>query len=169
MAYEKSAKKVATHVGEYGDHPVAGAVGAAVGAAAGAAVVGAAQGTMLGTVAGLPGMAAGIAIGGVVGALAGKGVGQEVNPTTEDAYWSENYATRPYITNTATYDDYRPAYLHGVDAYNRNAGRQFDEIEPQLGSEWEKARGSSNLGWDNAKPATRDAYDRLYNQYKDKM
>ncbi len=168
MAYEKK-MKVATHEGEYGDHPIAGAVGAAVGAAAGAAVVGAAQGAMLGTVAGLPGMAAGVAIGGVVGALAGKGVGQEINPTTEDIYWSENYDSRPYVTTDASYDDYRPAYRHGIDAYSRNPGRSFDEIEPQLGREWEVARGSSNLGWDNAKPASRDAYDRLYNQYKDKM
>lgn len=168
MAYDKKVK-VATHEGEYGEHPIAGAVGAAVGAAAGAAVVGAAQGAALGTVAGLPGMAAGVAIGGVVGALAGKGVGQEINPTTEDVYWSENYNSRPYVSSDTPYDDYRPAYMHGVNAYTRSAGRQFEEIEPQLGQEWEKARGTSNLGWDEAKPATRDAYDRLYNQYKDKM
>lgn len=161
--------KVATHEGEYGDHPVGGAVGAAVGAAAGAAVVGAAQGAMLGTVAGLPGMAAGVAIGGVVGALAGKGVAQEINPTTEDAYWADNFDTRPYVSAGTSFDDYRPAYRHGVEAFTRNPGRQFDDIEPQLGREWEKARGDSNLGWDNAKPASRDAYDRLYNQYKDKM
>ena len=84
MVYDNKAK-IATHVGEHGDHPVGGAVGAALGAVAGAAAVGAAQGAALGTVIGLPGMAAGVAIGGVVGALAGKGVAQETNPTTGDA------------------------------------------------------------------------------------
>ncbi|MBY0407937.1 MAG: hypothetical protein K2Q01_09615 [Rickettsiales bacterium] len=165
----KKTVKTPTHEGEYGEHPIGGAVGAALGAAAGAAAVGAAQGAVLGTVAGLPGMAAGVAIGGVVGALAGKGIAQEINPTTEDAYWSENYLSRPYVTTGTSYDEYGPAYRQGVDAYSRNPGRAFEDVEPQLGSEWEKARGTSNLGWDNAKPAARDAYDRLYNQYKDKM
>jgi len=160
MAYENKGK-VATHPGKHGDHPVGGAVGAVVGAAAGAAVAGAAQGALLGTVAGLPGMAAGVAIGGVVGALAGKGVAQEINPTTEDAYWSENYQTREYIDANSTYDSYGPAYRHGVDAYGRYEGRAFDEIEPKLGSDWDRARGASALPWDKAKPAARDAYERL--------
>lgn len=160
MVYDNKAKNP-THVGKHGDHPVGGAVGAAVGAAAGAAVAGAAQGAALGTVAGLPGMAAGVAIGGVAGALLGKGVAQEVNPTTEDAYWNETYLTRPYVEQNASYDAYRPAYRHGIDAYTKYEGRDFDEIEPNLRSDWEKARGNSALSWDKAKLASRDAYDRL--------
>src|SRR6185312_870171 len=106
--------------------------------------------------AGLPGMAAGVAIGGVVGALAGKGLAQEINPTTEDVYWSENYNTRPYVETGASYDAYRPAYRHGIDAYGKYEGRPFDEIEPKLSKDWDKARGDSALSWDKAKPATRD-------------
>jgi len=160
-------RETATHVGKHGDHPVGGAIGAAVGAAAGAAVAGAAQGAMLGTVAGLPGMAAGVAIGGVVGALVGKGAAQEINPTTEDVYWSENYATRDYIEKDATYDVYRPAYRHGIDAYGRYEGRKFDEIEPSLSEDWEATQGDLDLPWDKAKPAARDAYDRLHNRFND--
>ena len=166
MSYDNKAK-VATHVGNHGDHPVGGAVGAVVGAAAGAAVVGAAQGAVLGTVAGLPGMAAGVAIGGVVGALAGKSVAQEFNPTTEDAYWSQNYKTRSYVEKDTDYDTYRPAYRHGIEAYGKYEGRKFDEIEPQLSKDWQEARSDSTLPWDKAKPATRDAYDRLTNRTND--
>jgi len=133
-------RETATHVGKHGDHPVGGAIGAAVGAAAGAAVAGAAQGAMLGTVAGLPGMAAGVAIGGVVGALVGKGAAQEIN---------------------------RPAYRHGIDAYGRYEGRKFDEIEPSLSEDWEATQGDLDLPWDKAKPAARDAYDRLHNRFND--
>ena len=156
-----------THSGELGDHPVGGAVGAVVGAVAGAAAVGAAQGAAVGAMAGPAGLAAGVAIGGVIGALAGKGAAQIINPTTEDAYWSEHYTTRPYIEPNVTYDEYGPAYRHGIEAYGRFEGRRYEEIEPQLSKEWDKARGTSNLSWDKATPATRDAYDRLYNRTND--
>ncbi len=164
MAYDNKAK-VPTHTGKHGDHPVGGAVGAAVGAAAGAVAVGAAQGAALGVVAGVPGMAAGIAIGGVVGALAGKGIAQEINPTTEDAYWSESYRTRPYIENGASYDTYRPAYRHGIDAYGKYEGRSFDEVEPSLKDEWDTS--DQSLPWHKASPAARDAYDRLSTRTND--
>jgi hypothetical protein len=168
MAYENKVK-TPTHVGSHGDHPLGGAVGAAVGAAAGAAAVGAAHGAALGAVAGVPGMAAGIAIGGVVGALVGKGAAQELNPTTEDAYWSENYKTRNYIEPNATYDAYGPAYRHGVNAYSKYSGQPFDAVEPNISKEWETARGNSTLSWDKARPASRDAYERLHNRINDKI
>jgi hypothetical protein len=166
MAYGNQ-NKTPTHVGKHGEHPVGGAVGAAVGAAAGAAAVGAAQGAALGTVAGIPGMAAGVAIGGVAGALVGKGVAQEINPTTEDAYWSENYKTRDYVEKNEDYDIYRPAYHHGIDAFTRYEGRSFDEIEPDLSKEWENSKAP--LPWKKARHATRDAYDRLLNRPQDKV
>jgi len=158
MAYDNKAKM---NVGKAGDHPVGGAVGAALGAAAGAAAVGAAQGAMMGTAAGAPGMAAGVAIGGVIGALAGKGVAQEVNPTTEDKYWSENYESRPYVNKGESYDIYRPAYRHGVDAFSKYRDKSFDDVEPKLSQEWDVS--GQSMPWKKAMPAARDAYDRLQN------
>ena len=165
--------KIATHAGKHGDHPVGGAVGAAVGAAAGAAVVaaaqgaaiGVAQGATIGSVVGLPGMAAGVAVGGIVGALAGKGVAQEINPTTEDAYWSNAFSERPYVSQEEPYSTYRPAYHHGIDAYSKYDGRKFDDIEPELKQKW-NASGQP-LTWEKASPAARDAYERLRNQTTD--
>lgn len=162
MAYSNEANAPA-RPGKLGDHPVGGAVGAAVGATAAAATVGAVEGAALGTVAGLPGMAAGVAIGGVIGALAGKEVAQLVNPNAEDAYWRNNYKNRTYFDSVTTYDSYAPAYRLGIEAYTTYVGRSFDEIEPQLGRQWETSRGDSRLTWDTAKLATRDAYERLCN------
>jgi hypothetical protein len=83
-----------------------------------------------------------------------------VDPVAEDAYWRDNYASRPYATG-ASFEDYRPAYGYGTDAFTRYPGRTFDEIEPDLRRDWDTRRGSSSLEWDRAKHATRDAWQRL--------
>jgi hypothetical protein len=156
-------QKVATHEGKLGEHPVGGAVGAAVGAAAGAATAGAIEGAAIGSVAGVPGAAAGIIAGGLAGAYIGKGVAQEINPTTEDAYWSENYRNRSYISQGETYEAYRPAYRYGVEGYSKYEGRDFDEVEPEFRKEWDIS--GQSLPWEKARPATRDAYDRLRDRF----
>ena len=109
-------------------------------------------------------MVAGVAIGGVVGALAGKYAAQKVNPTTEDAYWETHYTDRSYVGQGESYDTYRPAYRHGVEAYTRSEGKRFEEVEPQMSKEWENVRGNSPLPWEKARPAAQDAYERLSQQ-----
>ena len=104
----------------------------------------------------------GTVIGAVAGGLAGKGVAEAVNPTAEDAYWRENYKTRPYATGDVTYDnDLRPAYQYGWESRSRYQGKKFDEVESDLGRDWDRRKGSSRLGWENAKQATRDAWHRV--------
>jgi hypothetical protein len=112
------------------------------------------------------GLAVGAAVGAVVGALAGKGVANAVDPAAEDAYWRDNYSSRPYAADGGSYDDYGPAYSYGVDAYTRNPNRSFDEVESDLNSGWGTARGRSSLDWDRAKPATRDAWHRLSDRFE---
>ncbi len=143
-------------------HPAAkdtgkGAVaGGVVGGVAGGAAAGAAAGGMTGPV----GAAVGAAVGAVVGAVAGR---MKADPVVEDTYWRDNYASRPYVQHGTTYDDYAPAYRHGVDAYNRYPDRSFDEIEPELGRDWTSARGRSSLEWEHARHASRDAWHRVSN------
>ncbi|MEO6081112.1 MAG: hypothetical protein ABIQ86_15270 [Steroidobacteraceae bacterium] len=144
-------------------HPVATGVGATVGGVAGGVAGGAAAGAMVGGLTGPAGAALGAVAGAVVGSLAGKGIGKAVDPVAEDAYWRQNYASRPYIQGTRSYDDYGPAYKYGADAYSRNPGRSFDDVESELSRDWGTARGRSSLEWDNAKHATRDAWQRLSN------
>ena len=142
--------------------PLSGAPGAhPVGTGLGAAAGGLAAGAAAGTVAGPLGTLAGAVAGAVIGGLAGKGVAELIDPTAEEAYWRENYESRPYVGSGATLDDYSPAYRYGVDSYGRFEGRTFEEAEPELMRDWDRARGSSRLTWENAKHATRDSWQRV--------
>lgn len=134
-------------------------VGAAVGGVAGGVAGGAAAGAAVGGMTGPVGAVVGAAVGAVAGALAGRSMAK-VDPDAEDLYWRDNYAARPYATG-ASYDDYGPAYMYGANAYSRNPGRSFDEVEPDLSRDWDATRGRSSLTWDNAKHASRDAWHRL--------
>jgi hypothetical protein len=141
---------------EPGSHPVGTAGGGAAGAAAGAAI---------GSVAGPAGALVGAAIGAVVGGKAGHNVGEKVNPTTEEGYWRDNYSSRPYINRSYTFDDYAPAYRTGWESRGRFAGRRFDEVESDLGRDWDRMKGTSRLKWEEAKLAVRDAWDRVDGEY----
>jgi hypothetical protein len=143
--------------GEPGAHPV----GTGVGAAAAGAAVGAAGGAVGGPV----GTVAGTVVGAVAGGLAGKSIAESIDPTAEDAYWREHYKNRPYYDASTQYDynEYQPAYRHGWESRGRYADKTFDEVEPQLGRDWESAKAHSRLSWEHAKHATRDAWDRVGN------
>jgi hypothetical protein len=137
--------------GEPGAHPV----GVGVGAVAGGVAAGAAAGTVAGPI----GTAIGAAVGAIAGGLAGKGVAEGIDPTAEDAYWRENYQSRDYVARGRGYDDYGPAYGYAVRQYE--PGRSFEDVESDLADGWMGARGRSSLGWGDASPAARDAWDRL--------
>lgn len=133
-------------------HPVGVGIGAAGGATTGAAI---------GAVGGPVGAAVGAAVGGVAGGLAGRAVAQSINPKEEDAYWRENFASRPYVDRDADYSTYEPAYRYGWEATSRHEGRSFDEAESDLQRDWDRVRGESSLEWDRARHAARDAWQRV--------
>jgi hypothetical protein len=139
--------------GAPGSHPVGTGVGAVGGGAAGAAI---------GAAAGPAGALVGGAIGAVVGGLAGKGVAEKMDPTVEDTYWRNNYKTRPYVGADESYDTYAPAYRYGWESRSLHEGnRRWEDVETDLGRDWESRRGTSGLSWDRAKLATRDAWHRV--------
>lgn len=141
--------------------PITGAPGAhPVGTGLGAAAGGIAAGAAVGTVAGPIGTLVGAAVGAVVGGLAGKSIAEQIDPTVEDAYWRDNYASRPYVDSGASYDDYGPAYRYGVDTYRGGRTSAFDDADSDLSLGWDRARGSSRLTWDQAKNAARDSWQR---------
>ncbi|MGK2897802.1 MAG: hypothetical protein ACSLE9_03825 [Burkholderiaceae bacterium] len=139
--------------GTPGAHPVGTGIGAALG--------GAAAGAATGTVAGPVGTVIGAALGAIVGGLAGKGVAESIDPTIEEAYWRDNFSSRPYVERGASFDEYGPAYAYGVDAYQKYPQRSFEDVESDLSRDWSDARGRSSLSWDHAKHATRDAWTRV--------
>jgi hypothetical protein len=141
---------------EPGAHPVGTGIGAA-----GAGAIGAAVG---GAVGGPVGAVVGVAVGAIGGGLFGKKAAEAVNPTIEDDYWRTNYTSRPYVEPNRTYEDYRPAYHTGYEGYRQygDTGRTYDEVEPDLRRDYETRRKGSGLTWDKARPATRDAWDRVH-------
>ena len=135
------------------NHPVGTGAGAVAGGAAGA-VGGAAVGGPIGAVVG------GVA-GAVAGGAAGKRLAEAINPTVEDTYWRDNFATRSYYVSGEPYELYQPAYRYGWETYPKYVGRKFEDVESELETGWEKAKGTSSLTWDRAKNATRDAWHRI--------
>lgn len=143
--------------GEPGSHPV----GTGLGTAAGGAAAGAAAGAVAGPV----GAVVGAVAGGVAGGLAGKAVAEKVDPTVEHAYWKDEYANRPYYSEDHDYDaTYAHAHRHGWESRVAHSDKTFDEAEPALRRDWDdKLRDKAKLEWDQAKVATRDAWERIDN------
>ena len=162
MSKKPTTKTSASETTDTNPDPISGEPGAhPVGAGVGAAAVGAAA-TVAGAVLGGPiGGIAGAAIGAVAGGYAGKAVEETIDPTAEDAYWRQNYQNRPYVEQGANYDTYQPAYQYGWESRRQYGSRRFDEVEPELKTQWGAAGTQSQLDWENAKPAARDAWDRI--------
>lgn len=138
---------------EPGSHPIGTAAGGTGGALAGAAVGGAVGGPV--------GAVVGGAIGAVAGGLGGHGAAEKVNPTVEDGYWRENYTSRPYVRDNASYDEYQPAYRMGWESRQKYSDRKFDDVESDLQRDWQSSRGNSRLEWNDAREAARDAWHRV--------
>ena len=132
--------------GAPGSHPVGTGLGAAGGGVTGAAI---------GAAAGPVGAMVGAAVGAVAGGLAGKAAAEAVDPTAEEAYWRENYQSRPYADKNLGYESYGPAYQYGWESKGRYPNRKYSEVESQLAAGWGKTKGAAKLGWDKARHATR--------------
>jgi hypothetical protein len=133
-----------------GSHPIETGIGAAV--------AGAASGLAVGAVTGPVGAAVGAAIGAVAGGLAGKGVGELIDPTTEDNWLRDNFSSRPYVHPGDTFEKYHPAYRYGAEAQQRYLDEEFDAIDEKLESKWYD-RGAV-IPWEHARGAVRDSYER---------
>jgi hypothetical protein len=143
--------------GAAGAHPLGAGTGAAIGTAVGAAA---------GALGGPAGMAAGAAIGaavagGLAGGLIGKAAGEKFDPTVEDTYWATSYSAAPYVEKGTEYARYQPAYRYGWESYDKHRDKSFDEVEAELARDWDKHRDGSPLTWELARPAARDAWQRM--------
>ncbi len=139
--------------GAPGSHPV----GVGVGGVAGGAVAGALAGTIFGPI----GTLIGAGVGVLAGAAAGKGVAERVDPTGEIEYWREEHRNRPYAKDGQDFDrDYAAAYGMGLQAREQPGARDWYSTEAGLEKDWEATRGESRLGWNEAKLAARDSYER---------
>jgi hypothetical protein len=74
-------------------------------------------------------------------------------------HWSSNYAY-----SGGSYDDYEPAYRYGSQMRGdaRYQGRNWDEIESDLRSDWDSRYASGGAStWEKFKAAVRHGWDRV--------
>ena len=134
-----------------GSHPIETGIGAAL--------AGAATGMAAGAVAGPLAASIGVAAGAVVGGYAGKGIGELIDPTTEDNWLRDNFESRPYVAKGDKYEDFHPAYRYGALAEAKYGDAGIDLMDEQLQREWEASK-DNEMPWTKAKGAVKDAYVR---------
>ena len=81
----------------------------------------------------------------------------------EDTYWRGNYQDRPYVGSNRNYDSWRPAYRYGWESANRYSGKNWNDVETDLRSGWDRYehRGDARTTWGQVKDAVRDGWDRM--------
>ena len=169
MAFRANDKTTAEQIKDDENRdPITGTPGAhPVGVGTGAAAAGATGAVIGGAVGGPVGAGVGAVVGAVAGGLVGKGAAEAVNPTIEHEYWRAEYVRRPYVRQGSPYERYAPAYQYGWESYGDFASRKksFDEIEPELRSNWEAREEAARLSWEEAREPSRDAWLRMEKQY----
>ena len=152
-----------------GSHPVETGIGAILG--------GVASGLAVGAVAGPVGAVIGaIAGGAAAGGLAGKGVGELIDPTTEDNWLREYHETSSKTVTgktakTYTADDIRPAYKYGMASATAPsyAGKRFEDVETDLRSRYESDKTLASRPYSEVRGAVKDAYDRTLKLHEERL
>jgi len=151
-----------------GSHPVETGIGAVIGGVASGMAVGAVGGPVGAVIGGIVG-------GAAAGGLAGKGVGELIDPTTEDN-WLREYHETTTRTGTApaavkSYEDYRPAYRYGMTSATESsyAGKRFEDVEPELRTRYESDKSNKSMPWSSVSGAVRDAYDRTLKLHEERL
>jgi uncharacterized protein YcfJ len=136
--------------GQEPDHSLARRIGTLAGTILGGAA---------GTVAG-PGTAVGAMVGGAAGGATGEDIAQALNGEDEDRYWREQHRHEPYYVEGSSYDTrYAPIYRLGWESRVKYHGRVYDDTAPYIRAEFDALPGK-DMGWDEAEPAVRAAWDR---------
>lgn len=136
-----------------GSHPIETGVGAAVG--------GAATGASLGAVLGPPGVVLGAVAGAIAGGYAGKGVGELIDPTTEDNWIREWLAGRDRSTNVGD-EQATKAYRFGIREEAKHPRETFDEAEPVLRARWEAQRAADEPVWEDVRGSARSGFEKMH-------
>lgn len=87
--------------------------------------------------------------------------GQMLDWTTEEDYWRTNYATRPYTGTNREFDYWRPGYKYGYESAMKHQGKNWNDIENDLRTGWERVEGRGQTTWEQIKDAVRDGWNRV--------
>ncbi|MCD2516812.1 hypothetical protein LQ564_10875 [Massilia sp. G4R7] len=91
---------------------------------------------------------------------------QDTGSSTRSDQDDESYRKHfdsAYGASGASYDEVAPAYGYGsqVAGSGRHAGRHWDDVEPELRSDWDNQYGGGASAWDKIKAAVRHGWDRV--------
>ncbi|MBN9517689.1 hypothetical protein J0H58_04080 [bacterium] len=140
-----------------GAHPIEVSVGAGIGGVASGLAVGTLTAGPLGAVAGA------IAGGAIAGGLAGKGIGELIDPTTEDNWIRDYFSRRRPEPSEEQLAAQRRAYRYGQAAQARFPGMMFSEAETSLRAGWEES--GETTPWAEVKDAVRGGFDRTIDNF----
>lgn len=84
-------------------------------------------------------------------------------PAEEADYWRRAYEEEPYFEPGRPYDDYATAYELGWTSQAAYGG-EFDIADRLIANDWPIRKGLSTLTWDQARPASRAAWQRAHNR-----
>ena len=83
-------------------------------------------------------------------------------PDSEMRYWRDAYTSEPYFEEGRHFEDYSPAYEIGWIGYH-DYGGEFDTADCVMATDWTVRKGISSLSWDQARAASRAAWQRAEN------
>jgi hypothetical protein len=97
------------------------------------------------------------------GATAGGGLSSQRLSTGDDDSFFRNDFDQKYATAGGSYDDYAPAYKYGNESRSKYAGRNWDDVETDLRSDWDTKYGKSGdvSTWEKFKAAVRHGWDKI--------
>jgi hypothetical protein len=81
--------------------------------------------------------------------------------TTEERYWRDNFASRPYVRTDRGFDYYRPGYRYGFESAQRFRGKQWNDVESDLRTGFDRYEQRGQSKWEDVKDAVRDAWNRV--------
>ncbi|MBX9580565.1 MAG: hypothetical protein K2X87_09680 [Gemmataceae bacterium] len=134
-----------------GSHPVETGVGAVIGGVASGLAVGAVGGPVGAVIGGIVG-------GAAAGGLAGKGVGELIDPTTEDNWIRDLFGAGKEAQTPELLAAHRRAFRYGLVARERFPGRAFADVEPDLRRGWEDIGEAAP--WARVYDSVRAGFDR---------
>lgn len=83
-------------------------------------------------------------------------------PPSESEYWRQVLVREPYYEDGRHFEDYSAAYEIGWSGYHAYGG-EFDIADRVMATDWMVRKGISSLSWEQARAASRAAWQRAHN------
>jgi hypothetical protein len=82
----------------------------------------------------------------------------------EEAYWRDNWQSRPYASADRGFQFYVTAYRYGFESGRDRRGSEWHEVERDLRDGWERYKDAGQTTWEQIKEAVRDGWQRATNR-----